>query len=73
MPESSSRSPKPEQDPLAAPPLELPNAPDFLSRPPILPFDTIVALAEEQLPYELSRPDFEARRLRTKCRVEFVL
>lgn len=71
MPESSNPSAKTEDPADVA--LELPTAPDFVSRPPILPFDTIVALCEELLPFEVGRPDFEERRLRTKVREEFML
>lgn len=71
MPESSSPFPRPE-DPVDVA-LELPTAPDFVSRPPILPFDDVVAMCEELLPFEIGRPDFEERRLRIKVGEEFVL
>lgn len=52
---------------------ELPDAPDFDSRAPRLPFKVSVALCEQTLEWAKSQPGFEERRYLTKCHAEFIL
>ena len=55
------------------PRFELPDAPDFVSRPSRIPLDRMISLLEQ---YRLWFPPTQAmiaQRARRKCRVEFVL
>lgn len=53
--------------------LELPVAPNFVSKPPRLTFEHSVALCEEGLEWKKRQPDFEQKRLAQKCSVEFTM
>ena len=55
------------------PDLELPIAPDFLSRPPRIELAKMFQRCEELLPWKTSQPGFEQRRLEQKCDAEFTL
>ncbi|MEW6745886.1 MAG: hypothetical protein AB1486_24360 [Planctomycetota bacterium] len=77
MTESSSSCGKeePPKDDLAgnSATLRLPAAPEFHSQRAPVSLEMILALSEERLPLVNAWPDFEERRLRTKCREPFVL
>ena len=70
-------APVPDSEPAlketAAPDLEFPIAPDFLSRPPQLDPQTMLQRIEETMPWRSTRPGEAERRLATKIVVEFVL
>jgi len=53
--------------------LELPINPDFVSKPPRLPWRVMYDRSLESLPRKLSRPNFRERRFAEKIDVEFVL
>ena len=55
------------------PDLEFPINPDFVSKPPRLPWRAIYERSLERLHLKTSRPDFNGRRLAEKNDVEFVL
>jgi len=55
------------------PDLELPINPDFVSKPPRLPWRVMYDRSLESLPRKLSRPNFRERRFAEKIDVEFVL
>lgn len=53
--------------------LEFPDAPDFISKPPRLPWHVIFQRSQERLAAKASQPAFEERRLQAKTPAEFVL
>ena len=55
------------------PKLKFPDWSGAVSEPRRLPWDAIYQRSLAALPSALAAPGFEARRLATKCRVEFVL
>jgi hypothetical protein len=55
------------------PDLEFPDAPEFVSKPPRLPWRAIYQRSQERLRYKTTQPGFEQRRLETKSPEEFVL
>jgi hypothetical protein len=55
------------------PDLDLPDAPEFESKPPRLPWLVIFKRSEERLPFKTRQAGFEQRRLETKSSEEFVL
>lgn len=55
------------------PDLELPIDPDFVSKPPRLPWRVIYERSLERLHLKTSRPEFKERRLAERIDVEFVL
>ena len=55
------------------PDLEFPDAPDFVSKPPRLPWPVIYDRSKRRLRYKTARRDFEQRRLENKSSEEFVL
>jgi hypothetical protein len=55
------------------PDLEFPDAPEFVSKPPRLPWLVIYDRSKGRLRYKTTRPDFEQRRLEAKSFEEFVL
>ncbi len=55
------------------PVLALPDAPDFISRPPWVPPDVMLDYSETLLPLVNSRPEAAEQRLKEKCRVPFEL
>lgn len=59
--------------PDSPPDLEFPVDPNFVSKPPRLPWDVAFRGCEEALPWHTARPGFEERRLADKVDVEFVL
>ncbi|HEU5397480.1 MAG TPA: hypothetical protein VFV81_09945 [Verrucomicrobiae bacterium] len=54
-------------------PLELPVSPGFVSRPPRLDVQAMLARIEENMPWRNSRPGEAGRRLAEKIPVEFAL
>lgn len=52
---------------------ELPDAPDFISRPPRVDPDEMLRLSEEYLPHVTSHPDFYKRWREDKVTVPFEL
>jgi hypothetical protein len=56
-----------------APSLELPVAPDFLSRPPQIDPQIMLRRIEENMAWRNSRPGEAERRAAEKVSVEFVL
>ena len=59
------------QSPL--PDLEFPVAPEFVSRPPKLPYEAILRRCAETMAWRNARPGESQRRLAEKIDVEFVL
>jgi hypothetical protein len=55
------------------PDLEFPIAPEFISKPPRLPWRVIYERSLERLHLKTSQPDFHERRAAEKIDVEFVL
>ena len=55
------------------PDLQFPDAPEFVSKPPRLPWLLIYDRSKARLQYKASRPDFDRRRLEAKSSEEFVL
>lgn len=53
--------------------LELPVAPDFVSRPPRVELSVMLRRIEENMPWRNRRPGEAERRLAEKIPVEFVL
>lgn len=53
--------------------LEFPVEPDFMSKPPRLPFETMQRRWEETMPWLSARPGERERRLAEKIDVEFIL
>jgi len=53
--------------------LEFPIASDFISLPPRIEFQAMLARIAETMPWRSTRPGFEERRLAEKIDVEFVL
>jgi hypothetical protein len=53
--------------------LDFPIDPDFVSKPPRLPWQAIYQRSEESLPRKTMRPEFEEQRLASKIAAEFVL
>jgi hypothetical protein len=53
--------------------LDLPVAPDFVSLPPRLDPQVMLARIEETMPWRSTRPGEQERRLAEKIAVEFVL
>lgn len=53
--------------------LNLPDAPDFISKPPAMSLNAMTKLSEAQLRFLNSQPEVELRRLAEKCREVFVL
>jgi hypothetical protein len=53
--------------------LEFPVAPDFVSVPPRLELNVMLARLEETMPWRSTRPGVEERRLAEKIPVEFIL
>jgi len=53
--------------------LDLPDAPDFVSRPPRVDPQVMLRRIEETMPWRSTRPGEEARRLAEKIDVEFIL
>jgi hypothetical protein len=53
--------------------LELPVAPDFISRPPQVDTKAMLQRIAEHMPWQNRRPGEAERRLAEKIRVEFVL
>lgn len=76
---SGSSRPSADPEPLAdatasrVPGLDLPHAPDFVSRPPRLSLAVSVKLSEARLAQVNSRPEAAQQRLETKSRRCFVL
>jgi len=50
---------------------DLPDS-DFVSGPPVLPFEEAFAICEEMLPRVTSQPDFDLKRFQRKIDVEFI-
>jgi hypothetical protein len=63
----------PAIDELRDAPLELPDAPDFISRPPRVELQTMLKRIEENMPWRNSHAGEAERRLAEKIPVEFVL
>ena len=53
--------------------LELPVAPDFVSRPPQVELQAMLRRIEENMPWRNRRPGEAKRRLAEKIPVEFIL
>jgi hypothetical protein len=53
--------------------LQFPDAGDFISKPPRLPWLAIFQRSEEGLRFKTSQPGFEERRLKSKTSDEFIL
>jgi len=59
--------------PNAGPDLELPVAPDFVSLPPRVDLEHVLAMSAAFLPGLMNQPGFWERRAQDRCPVEFDL